>query len=134
MQKHLVDLRTIFGKCRDNNLVLNLSKSEFFQKEITALGFRLAENRLLLPLSISGSLARLVPPTSVKEVQAFLGWAGYYRRFIREFSMKAAPLYALVGARVPFAWSEGCQRAFSRLRDELAAEPVLRVPVKANHL
>ena len=95
VQKHLDDLRIIFEKCRHNNLILNLSKSEFFQREISALGFRLAENKLLLPLSISGSLASLQTPRSVKEVQAFLGWAGYYRRFIANFSTIAAPLTAL---------------------------------------
>ena len=102
VQKHLDDLRIIFEKFRHNNLILNLSKSEFFQREISALGFRLAENKLLLPSSISESLARLETPRSVKEVQAFLGWAGYYRRFIANFSTIAAPLTALCGVRVPF--------------------------------
>ena len=71
--KHIDDLRIIFEKCRDNNLILNLSKSEFFQKEISALGFRLSENKLLLPLSISGTLEKLETPRSLKEVQAFFG-------------------------------------------------------------
>ena len=123
----------MFEKCRNNNLVLNLSKCDFFQREIAALGFRLAENRLLLPLSMSGSLDKLEPPKSLKEVQAFLGWAGYYRKFIQNFSMIAAPLTALGGARVPFIWSEECQGAFIRLRNALASAPVLRVPVKPDH-
>ena len=98
VRQHLGDIRVIFEKCRENNLVLNLSKSEFFQQEISALGFRLSENKLLLPLSMSGSLEKLETPRSVKEVQAFLGWAVYYRRFIKEFSIIAAPLSALGGA------------------------------------
>ena len=64
---------------------------------------------------------------------SWLGWAGYYRRFIANFSTIAAPLTALCGSRVPFVWSESCQGAFVRLRDALASEPVLRVPVKPDH-
>ena len=66
-------------------------------------------------------------------MQAFLGWAGYYRKFIQNFSMIAAPLTALGGARVPFIWSEACQGAFVRLRNALASTPVLRVPVKPDN-
>ena len=74
----------------------------FLSERDCSAGFRLAENRLLLPLSMSGSLDKLEPPKSLKEVQAFLGWAGYYRKFIQIFSIIAAPLTALGGARVPF--------------------------------
>ena len=64
---------------------------------------------------MSESLEKLQVPKSVKEVQAFLGWAGYYRKFIRNFAGLAAPLTALTGARVQFVWSAECQEAFASL-------------------
>ena len=62
---------------------------------------------------MSGSLDKLEPPRSLKEVQEFLGWAGYYRKFIQNFSMIAAPLTALGGARVCFLYGRRSVRGHS---------------------
>ena len=133
VSNHIGDLTIVFKRCRENNIILNLKKSDLFQPEIGALGFRLAENSILLPLSITGSLERLQTPKSGKEVSAFVGWAGYYRTFIKDFSDIVAPLNRLTLARAVFAWTEDCQRAFISLRNALGSNPILRNPVKADH-
>ncbi|RXN05657.1 reverse ribonuclease [Labeo rohita] len=67
-------------------------------------------------------------PTSVKEVQRFLGMAGWYHRFIKDFSSKAAPLHALKKKGTKWNWTEDCQRAFEEIKDDLTKAPILAVP------
>ena len=68
-------------------------------------------------------------PNSVTEVRSFLGLAGYYCRFIEDFSKIAAPLTQLTRKEVPFHWSSACEQAFQTLKDKLTSAPVLIIPV-----
>ena len=67
-------------------------------------------------------------PRSVAEVRSFMGLAGYYRRFIQDFSKIATPIMRLTGKDVPFVWSEACQQAFDELKTRLTSAPVLTLP------
>jgi len=67
-------------------------------------------------------------PTSVSEVRSFLGLAGYYRRFIPDFSMISKPMTSLLQKDHKFAWTEGCELAFHALRKLLTTAPVLAQP------
>ncbi len=67
-------------------------------------------------------------PTSVKEVQRFLGLSGWYHRFIKNFSEKAAPLHALKKKGAKWIWSEECQRASETIKEDLISAPVLISP------
>jgi hypothetical protein len=68
------------------------------------------------------------PPKSVNQIRSFLGLAGYYRRFILDFSRIAKPLTELLKKGVKFVWSEGCEKAFHTLRQHLTSAPVLVQP------
>ena len=68
------------------------------------------------------------PPRNVMEVRSFLGLAGYYRRFIKLFSMTAAPMTRLLQKNVRFEWSEKCQASFEKLKAVLTKAPVLTQP------
>ena len=67
-------------------------------------------------------------PTSVKEVQQFLGLASYYRRFIKNFASVAAPLHKLTEKHSVFHWTPQCQEAFDHLKSRLVSAPVLALP------
>ena len=67
-------------------------------------------------------------PATQKEVRSFLGHAGYYRRFIENFSKLASPLFSLLMKDVQFVWSEACQTAFVKLKEKLSTTPILRGP------
>jgi hypothetical protein len=67
-------------------------------------------------------------PQTVKEVRSFLGLAGYYRRFIENFSKIAKPLTSLLEKGVDFSWNEECQMAFDELKKRLTTAPVLTLP------
>jgi hypothetical protein len=68
------------------------------------------------------------PPKSVHQIRSFLGLAGYYRRFIPDFSGVVKPMTELLKKGVKFAWSEECDKAFHTLREHLTSTPVLTQP------
>ena len=68
------------------------------------------------------------PPRNVTEVHSFLGLAGYYRRFVKEFSMTIALMTRLLQKNVKYEWSEKCQRRFNQLKAFLTEAPVLTRP------
>ena len=65
------------------------------------------------------------PPRNVREVRSFLGLAGYYRRFVKGFSMTTGPMTRLLQKNVRFGWSEKCQDNFEKLKAFLIEAPVL---------
>ena len=71
-------------------------------------------------------------PTNVTEIRSFLGLAGYYRRFIKEFSKIASPLTNLLKKTNKFEWTERCKKAFQELRQRLTTAPILTLPMEGN--
>jgi hypothetical protein len=67
-------------------------------------------------------------PTSVHQIRSFFGLAGYYRRFIPDFSRIAKPMMELLKKGVKFMWDEDCEKAFHTLREHLTTAPVLAQP------
>jgi hypothetical protein len=73
-------------------------------------------------------ISNLPPPRTVKEIRSFLGHAGFYRRFIKDFSKIARPLYRLLAKETPFEFDEECLKAFGVLKEILTPTPVIRPP------
>ena len=67
-------------------------------------------------------------PKSVFEISSFLGLAGYYRRFIEDFSRLVVPMTKLTRKEVKFEWNDMCERAFQELKRRLTSAPILIVP------
>ncbi|KAJ8752685.1 hypothetical protein K2173_006487 [Erythroxylum novogranatense] len=67
-------------------------------------------------------------PTKVTEIRSFLGMAGYYRRFVKDFSKIAAPLTKLTRKQVRFEWDDSCEQSFQKLKECLTSTPVLALP------
>ena len=70
----------------------------------------------------------MLPPTSVKEVRSFLGHAGFYRRFIKDFSSITKTLTSLIIKDVDFIFDEPCLKAFCRLKEALVTAPIIQPP------
>ena len=68
------------------------------------------------------------PPKSVTEIQSFLGLAGYYRRFVKDFSLVAKPLTNFLRKNVLFQWTDACQQSFDELKHRLTSAPILALP------
>ena len=74
-------------------------------------------------------LVRSLPfPTSVREVRSFLGHAGFYRRFIKDFSKISRPLCRLLQKEVAFNFDQDCKEAFAQLKDLLTTTPIIQPP------
>ncbi|RVW84035.1 Retrovirus-related Pol polyprotein from transposon opus [Vitis vinifera] len=73
-------------------------------------------------------IVNLPPPTNVKEVRQFLGHAGFYRRFIKDFSKLARPMCALLAKDAKFKWDQNCQHCFEELKRLLTTAPIVRRP------
>ena len=69
-------------------------------------------------------------PKSVFEIRSFLGLAGYYRRFIKDFSLLAALMTRLTRKKVKYEWNDPCERAFQELKMRFTSAPILIVPKK----
>ena len=74
------------------------------------------------------SINNLMPQTTVKGIRSFLGHAGFYRRFIRDFSKIARPLCRLLEKDAKFKFDESCQRSFKEIRSRLVEAPVMAKP------
>src|SRR5580698_2282554 len=73
-------------------------------------------------------IAKLPSPKCVKDVRSFLGHAGFYRRFIKDFSAISRPMCHLLSKDAPFIWTEACENAFGKLKASLTTPPIVRAP------
>nr|GEU32249.1 reverse transcriptase domain-containing protein [Tanacetum cinerariifolium] len=124
----LSHLDTMLQRCEDTNLVLNWEKCHFMVKERIVFGHKIFKNRLKIDRSKVDVIAKLPHPTTVKGVRSFLGHAGFYRRFIQDFSKIARPMTHLLEKETPFVFSKNCIDAFETFKKKLTEAPILVVP------
>ncbi|GJT77759.1 reverse transcriptase domain-containing protein [Tanacetum coccineum] len=114
--------------CEDTNLVLNWEKCHFMCKEGIVLGHKISKSGIEVDRAKVDVIAKLPHPTTVKGVRSFLGHAGFYRRFIQDFSKIARPMTHLLEKETPFVFSQDCIDAFETLKKKLTEAPILVVP------
>ncbi|GJY66917.1 reverse transcriptase domain-containing protein [Tanacetum coccineum] len=115
-------------RCEDTNLCLNWEKSHFMVKEGIVLGLKISKNGIEVDKAKVDVIAKLPHPTTVKGVQSFLGHAGFYRRFIKDFSKISRPMTHLLEKNTPFIFSDECIQAFETLKKKLTEAPILIAP------
>ncbi|GJZ83775.1 reverse transcriptase domain-containing protein [Tanacetum coccineum] len=108
--------------------MLNWEKCHFMVKEGIVLGHKISKSGLEVDRAKVEVIAKLPYPTTVKGVRSFLGHAGFYRRFIQDFSKIARPMTHLLEKETPFVFSDECKQAFNDLRKKLIESPILVVP------
>ena len=109
-------LALVLKRCKETNLVLNWEKCHFMVKEGIVLGHKISEKGIEVDKSKVDLIANLPQPKTVKGIHFFLGHAGFYRRFIKDFSKKARPLTTLLGKDVKFDFDSDCLRSFDHLK------------------
>ena len=97
-------------------------------REVSYLGHRVTEEGLLPDPSLLAAIREISPPQNATEVRSFLGIAGYYPRYIKNFTAITGPLHALTCKDVVFHWSSDCQDAFDCLKTLLTTSPVTAFP------
>ena len=127
-EEHLARLRQVFERLRHANLKLGAEKCTFAAKEVSYLGHRVTEEGLLPDSALLVAIREIPPPKTATEVRSFLGLAGYYRRYVKNFAAIAGPLHALTKKDAVFHWSADCQNAFDRLKTLLTTSPITAFP------
>ncbi|RDX86424.1 Retrovirus-related Pol polyprotein from transposon 17.6, partial [Mucuna pruriens] len=124
----LENLSKVLKRCIDTNLVLNFEKCHFMVTEGIVLGHLVSNRGIEVDKSKIDIITILPNPTSVREVRSFLGHAGFYRRFIENFSKTAPPLSKLLQKDVEFKFDQPCIEAFWELKSRLTSAPILQAP------
>ncbi|WVZ76361.1 hypothetical protein U9M48_024341 [Paspalum notatum var. saurae] len=127
-KEHEEHLRIVLTRLREHKLYAMFSKCAFWLKEVTFLGRILSEQGVAVDPSKVEDVLNWKQPQIVTEIRSFLGLAGYYLRFIKDFSKIAKPMTALTQKNAKFAWSPKCKEAFGMLKKLLISAPVLAQP------
>ncbi|CAM5122776.1 unnamed protein product [Natator depressus] len=128
--EHLEHLQKVLERIREAGLTVKAKKCQIGLNRVTYLGHQVGQGTISPLQAKVDAIQKWAVPQSKKQVQSFLGLAGYYRRFVPQYSQIAAPLTDLTKKKQPNAvqWTEKCQKAFNQLKATLMSDPVLRAP------
>jgi hypothetical protein len=127
-EEHERHLRLIMEKLREHKLYAKFSKCEFWLSEVAFIGHIVSMEGIVVDPSKVTIVTEWEPPKNVREIRSFLGLAGYYRRFIENFSKIAKPMTELHKKEKKFKWTDECETSFQELKKRLVSAPVLCLP------
>ena len=127
-EQHLNVLRKVFEILRDSRVKLKLKKCHFLKPQVNWVGHVVDGDGIRVDPAKTVALERVPVPSNAKELRSFLGLANYYRKFVKNFAMIAAPLYNLTRKDVPWEWNPSTQQAFDSLKKSLMSTDVLVNP------
>ena len=124
------NLDKVLQRCEEKHLVLNWEKCHFMVREGIVLGHLVSERGIEVDRAKKEVIEQLPPPTNVKGVRSFLGLAGFYGRFIKDFSHIARSLTSLLANDAPFEFDDECLNTFQILKKALISASIIqeRIP------
>ncbi|GKD31036.1 reverse transcriptase domain-containing protein [Tanacetum coccineum] len=125
---YLQNLKKMLRRCEETNLLLNWEKYYFMVKEGIILGHKVYGSIIEVDKAKIKAISKLPYPTNVKYIWSFLGHAGFYKRFIKDFSQVMCPMTQLLVKDTPFNFSKECIQSFNKLKQELTRAPVMIKP------
>jgi hypothetical protein len=125
---HIIHVTKVLQKLREYNLVVKLKKSRFCKQQIEFLGHEIGKEGIKPNSKKVEAINKIKEPQTLTELRSFLGLCSYYRRFIKDFSKKAKPLYKLLEKDVPYEWLDDQQETFEWLKQCLTEDPILSHP------
>jgi hypothetical protein len=128
LDEHIVHLCSIFGALREARLFANLEKCTFCTDRVTFLGYVVSPRGIEVDEAKIEAIKSWPIPATLSHLRSFLGLAGFYRCFVRDFSVIAAPLNDLMKKGVPFYWGAAQEHSFNTLIDKLTHAPLLQHP------
>jgi hypothetical protein len=127
-EQTLERLMHVFDRLHQAGLKLKPTKCTLFAGEVNFLGHVISKDGVRTQSSKIEAVQEWPVPRNAKDVRSFLGLAGYYRRFIKNYAKIARPLHKLTSTQVKFSWDEECQNAFDTLKGALTSAPILGYP------
>ena len=128
VEEHLSRLQEVFQRLRDAGLKLKPSKCKLLQTSVKYLGHVVSNQGVETDPEKTQAVTMWPTPCNIKELRQFLGFASYYRRFVKNFALVAAPLYTLTEKNKEWEWTRQCGAAFQELKNKLTSSPVLAFP------
>ncbi|XP_055589182.1 uncharacterized protein LOC129741468 [Uranotaenia lowii] len=127
--EHLRLLKLVAERLNKGNLTISLDKSRFCRKQVSYLGYLLTEEGVAIDNSRIAPILDYARPRSVKDIRRLLGLAGFYQRFIKEYSRIVTPISDLLKkSKQKFVWTEAAEGAFNELKSALVSAPILGNP------
>lgn len=127
-EEHVQHVPNVLRKLRENKFYANAEKCTFHVLEVEYLGIIASGDGVRVdPVKVK-TVQEWPTPRSVKNIQEFVGFANFYRRFVDGYSNKAAPMYRLLKKDTPWRWGPEEEKSFQSLKDALTSSPVLRQP------
>ena len=127
LEHHFEILKRVFNLMVENKLGLRLDKCKFIQTKIDYLGYKISENGVSPTNHGIEAVLNFPIAQNIREVQSFLGWCSYFRKFIEGFSIIAKPLYDLLRKNMPFKFGPDELQAVEKLKNKLIDFPVLSI-------
>lgn len=126
-EEHVEHIKKVLEKLKQANLLLKPEKCEFYQKEVKFLGFLIGQSGVQMDLAKVEAVLTWPEPTTVKELQSFLGFANFYRRFIKRYSKVAQLLTELTKKDQAYKWTPEAGEAFITLKKCFTTALVLSI-------
>ncbi|TKA54567.1 hypothetical protein B0A49_13613 [Cryomyces minteri] len=126
LAEHKTHVQKVLAALQKAGLQLDIEKCEFHVTQVTYLGIVTTTDGIKMDPKKVASVQEWPVPVDVKDVQAFIGVANFYRRFVKGFSKLAAPMISLTKKGAPFSWTTACQRAFDELKTAFTTAPLLQ--------
>ena len=126
LKEHKEHVRKVLSKLREAGLYVDIDKCDFHVQETTFLGVIVSTEGIKMDPRKVQTILDWARPSTLKQVQSFIGFCNFYRRFIRNFSRITKPLHRLAQKDFKFEWNEACQAAFEELKKAITTAPVLR--------
>jgi len=126
-EEHEEHLRSVLQTLREHQLYAKFSKCDFFKEEIQYLGHVITKEGIAVDPKKIRTIMEWPVPKNVADIRSFMGFAGYYRIFVEDFSRVAYPITSLQKKGRAFKWTSECQQSFEKLKRLLTSAPILSI-------
>ena len=124
----LDNLDKFLQRYREMNISLSSEKCNMMMNEVIVLGHHLSSKRIEVDKNKIKIITLLPTPLKPKYIKSFLGHAGYYKRFIKDFSKIVSPMFTLLSKDVDYCWTPNVQQDFETIKEKLSTSPMLQGP------
>ena len=128
IEEHVKEVSEVLQRLADNTLFAKPEKCEFHKEQVEYLGIWVGKGRLSMDHGKINAIKEWPTPTKVKDIQTFLGFANFYRRFVKNFSMITKPMTALLQKDSKWSWGPEEQASFDKMKEAFMSEPILILP------